>query len=208
MTQPAGAERRPDAVGQPGPSWHGDGALGGGRRAPGDSEAGSFAELGLAPAPIQFRALGFAVDQILFAVVFSVVFYPLLLSLGIVTAPADIEGLSGWAEIEALLASEGLVSSQVVITVVYRWVWNALGWSPGKRLVGLRLIDARGEPPGWARGLRRAGFALLSDLPLWLGYAAAMWDGEHRTWHDRVAGTWVVRTKTLDAAEQRERVAR
>jgi uncharacterized RDD family membrane protein YckC len=121
-----------------------------------------------------------------------------------VTPPPEIETLSGWAEIQTLLASEGLVTAQVILTAVYRWLWNTLGWSPGKRMFGLRLIDARGAPPGWQRGLRRAGFSLLSDLPLWLGYAAAAWSRDRRTWHDHLAGTWVVRTKAVEAAEQRE----
>jgi uncharacterized RDD family membrane protein YckC len=75
-------------------------------------------------------------------------------------------------------------------------------------VVGLRTIDAHGAPPGWQRGLRRAAFALLSDLPLWLGYGVAMWDRERRTWHDRLASTWVVRANAIEAREREGRAIR
>jgi uncharacterized RDD family membrane protein YckC len=208
VNQPSKVETRREAVGQPGPSWRGDGALGGVHPPRGSAAPGPFAELGLDPAPYQLRMLGFVVDQLSFAVLFSVVLLPLLVGAGFVQLPDTFGALDGWAEIEALLSAQDLVVSQVLLTTVYRWLWNALGWSPGKRMFGLRLVDARGAAPGWQRGLRRAAFALLSDLPLWLGYGAAMWDRERRTWHDHLAGTWVVRAKAIEAQEQQGRAAR
>ena len=208
MNQPADAERQADGVGRPGPSWRGDGALSGVRPAPDGAPSSPLTALGLAPAPYQLRMLGFVVDQLSFTMLFSVVLLPLLVATGIVVLPTNIDTLDGWAEIEALLSARGLVVSQVALTTAYRWLWNSLGWSPGKRMLGLRVIDARGTRPGWQRGLRRAAFAVLSDLPLWLGYGVAALDSERRTWHDRLAGTWVVRAKAIEAAEQREGVTR
>ena len=79
--------------------------------------------------------------------------------------------------------------------VLFRWPWNAIGWSPGKRLLGLRVVDAEGNAPGLVRGFVRSLFALASDLPLFIGYVWAFFDGQRRAWHDHLARTWVVRAR-------------
>ena len=66
------------------------------------------------------------------------------------------------------------------------------GGTPAMRGIGLRSVDAAGHPPGWRRGLKRTAASWLSAAALGLGYLAAAWHPEKRTWHDRIAGTWVV----------------
>lgn len=74
------------------------------------------------------------------------------------------------------------------------WRFSARGTSPGARAAGVRIVDKVGGPPGVARGLRRVLVAsFLSGQVLWLGYLWAIWDRDKRTWHDYLAGTWVVR---------------
>jgi len=69
----------------------------------------------------------------------------------------------------------------------------AWGRTPGKRVLGLVVIDARGERPSRGRAaawcaLRVLGVALLGGGVLW-----AIADPERRTLYDRLAGVWVVR---------------
>jgi uncharacterized RDD family membrane protein YckC len=73
------------------------------------------------------------------------------------------------------------------------WFFNSVGWSPGKRLVGVEIVGEDMEPPGAGAGLARTLVAAISGAFLGLGYLAAAWDSDTRTWHDRVAGTYVVR---------------
>ena len=69
--------------------------------------------------------------------------------------------------------------------------WQA---TPGKRLLGLQVIDDDGLPPGVLRaGLRQAA-GLLSWLSLNLGHALAAVPPRHQALHDRIAGIRVVRT--------------
>ena len=75
----------------------------------------------------------------------------------------------------------------------YHWLWNSLGWSPGKRLLGLRIVTPEGRPPGLGRGFARTTAMLLSIVVLFLGYFWAAWDRQRQTWHDKIAGTYVVR---------------
>ena len=74
----------------------------------------------------------------------------------------------------------------------YFWVWNSLGWSPGKRAVGIRIVDLEGLPPGAERGFRRTVGSLVSVFGLFIGYLWALWDPRKQTWHDKMAGTFVV----------------
>ena len=82
----------------------------------------------------------------------------------------------------------------MLVRLAYNGYWNRRGWSPGKRAWGLRLEGVDGQRPTLMRALVRALFAEVS-LFLWLGYVWAGWDRQGQTWHDRVAGTWVVRAE-------------
>ena len=84
----------------------------------------------------------------------------------------------------------------VLTALLLPWLWNSLGWSPAKRIIGLRIVDSAGNPPGWRRGLGRTAASFISGIALGLGYIAAAWHPEKRTWHDRIAGTWVVDART------------
>ena len=87
---------------------------------------------------------------------------------------------------------------------VYQWVCNARGASPGKKVMHLAI-----EPiPGPARLPQRVGMGVgngfvrtigqvMGAVPLGLGFWWSLWDPEHRAWHDRVAGTRVVRGPAL-----------
>jgi len=68
--------------------------------------------------------------------------------------------------------------------------WQA---TPGKRLLGLQVVDDDGLPPGIVRaGLRNAA-GLLSWLSLNIGHLLAARAPRHQALHDRIAGTRVVR---------------
>jgi uncharacterized RDD family membrane protein YckC len=79
--------------------------------------------------------------------------------------------------------------------LAYHWLWNSLGWSPGKRLLGLRIVTSEGRSPGLGRGFARTAGTLLSILAFFVGYFAAAWDTRRQTWHDKIAGTYVVRVE-------------
>lgn len=77
---------------------------------------------------------------------------------------------------------------------VYFVVPTALsGQTPGKRLMGIRVVNARGEAPGYGSALMREVLGkFLSALPLYLGYLVAVFHPEKRALHDLIGGTWVV----------------
>lgn len=75
----------------------------------------------------------------------------------------------------------------------YWTVSNALGASPGKLAVGIRIVRQDGRRPGVGRGLARTVVSIASAWALGLGYFWAFWDQQRQTWHDKAAGTYVMR---------------
>lgn len=66
--------------------------------------------------------------------------------------------------------------------------------SPGKRVLGLRVVPRDGTRPGFVRTVGRQIAGLLSWLTLNLGHALAAIGPEHLALHDRLSSTRVVRS--------------
>jgi uncharacterized RDD family membrane protein YckC len=82
----------------------------------------------------------------------------------------------------------------LLIGLAYFVGLNANGGTLGKRVVGLRLEDAEtGEDIGYPRALIRYIVAIASALVIFLGYLWCIWDSRNQTWHDKAAGSVVVR---------------
>jgi uncharacterized RDD family membrane protein YckC len=91
-------------------------------------------------------------------------------------------------------ASESLLAISGIIFFLYFFIFHASrGQTPGKQLLGLRVIDGYGARPGLFRTLIRTASYLLSALPCSLGFLWIGFDRERRALHDWVAGTYVVR---------------
>ena len=80
------------------------------------------------------------------------------------------------------------------LVLVIGWCNGAYGTSPGKRLVGLRLVrDRDGQLAGGATGVAREVAHLLDTWSLMIGWFFPLWDRKRQTFADKVCGTVVVR---------------
>ncbi len=110
--------------------------------------------------------------------------------------PAICESLTGVGVLLVLLWI-------VVVAVGVLWFWHGSlvgerGVTPGRRVVSIRVVDAAtGAPIGRARGIGRAFAALVSAIPLTLGYLWMIWDERGQTWHDKMVGSMVVVDPTV-----------
>ncbi len=87
------------------------------------------------------------------------------------------------------------------VFVLYHAVLNAGGRAtPGKRLVGVRVLTTAGDPPGFGRSLVRALGYLVGAAPFELGFIWAFLHSERRAWHDLLAGTVVVESREKSPA--------
>lgn len=72
------------------------------------------------------------------------------------------------------------------------WLWR--GTTIGGIVLRLRVVRLDGRPMDVGTALVRAVGALFGALALGLGYFWSAWDPEKQGWHDKIAGTVVVRT--------------
>lgn len=109
-----------------------------------------------------------------------------------------LSSVSGWLlmqeypDAEAIMRSTGRVFMPIIpLLIVLMW-WRLQG-TPGKLLLGCRIVDAHsgGHPRLWQALVRLLGYA-LSALPLGLGFLWMIWDKRHQAWHDKLARTLVV----------------
>jgi uncharacterized RDD family membrane protein YckC len=73
-------------------------------------------------------------------------------------------------------------------------MWKFKGTTTGGMICGLRVVRLDGQPVEWETAIVRALACFLSTL-LWLGFIWIAFDAEKQAWHDKIAGTVVVRTK-------------
>jgi uncharacterized RDD family membrane protein YckC len=78
--------------------------------------------------------------------------------------------------------------------LIIAWLFFAGFWSRSGRTLGLqawrlRIETSAGERPGFGTASLRFLAALISWLPLGLGFWWQLWDKDSLSWHDRLSGT-------------------
>jgi uncharacterized RDD family membrane protein YckC len=85
----------------------------------------------------------------------------------------------------------------VLISLVYfTYFHGRTGQTPGDAVFAIKVVDFRdgtGEPIGYGRAALRWLVSIVSALALLLGYLWMLWDPEKQTWHDKAAGSVVVK---------------
>jgi uncharacterized RDD family membrane protein YckC len=77
---------------------------------------------------------------------------------------------------------------------------GAKGQTVGKMALGIRVADiAGGGSIGHGRAFVRYLGRIVSTLPLLLGYFWMLWDREKQTWHDKLASSVVVPSRSTPA---------
>ena len=68
------------------------------------------------------------------------------------------------------------------------------GQTLGKMLLGIKVQASDGSPVGYGRALiRTIGYIVSFFFMTFLGFLWALWDKNNQTWHDKIAGTVVVK---------------
>lgn len=81
-----------------------------------------------------------------------------------------------------------------VLLLIYRvalWSWK--GTTVGGIICGLRVARMDGKPLAFTDALVRGLASILSAAAAGLGWLWILWDPERQAWHDKIAGTVVVR---------------
>lgn len=107
----------------------------------------------------------------------------------------------GWVYLQHAMSGTSAGTADMVIS----WLWPALFsiafWlykqaTPGKLAIGARVVDAKtGGPITPVQSVVRYLGYFVSAIPLFLGLIWVGLDPKKQGWHDKMAGTVVVRPK-------------
>jgi len=81
------------------------------------------------------------------------------------------------------------------IGVIYFTFFFGKGATPGMRIMNLELIKESGVSPTYLTGFVRYIGMLVSAFVFFLGYIWILIDGSNQGWHDKLAGTYIVKEK-------------
>ena len=85
----------------------------------------------------------------------------------------------------------------LIATVIF-WIYKAA--TPGKMAISTKIIAAKtGEPPTPKQAIIRYVAYYISAIPLGLGFIWIAFDPRKQGWHDKIAGTLVIRSNAKNA---------
>jgi len=96
--------------------------------------------------------------------------------------------------IVALVGNIGSIGG-FLIGVAYQWYFltQNKGQTPGKVLIGIRVVKTNGNPLTASDvAIRYIGY-YINTFFIFIGWLWAIWDDNHQGWHDKLAGTYVVK---------------
>jgi len=108
----------------------------------------------------------------------------------------DCPDLESKTPIVAVLCHGAVVVAMLVGTwgpVLYAlFFWSTTGQTPGKAMMGIRVVRLDGKPMGlWTTVRRVAGYG-LSLAAFGIGFLVILADDRRQGWHDKIAGTCVI----------------
>ena len=108
------------------------------------------------------------------------------------TATNLVSGLNigqSYPQIKAIVAGTGALLFTAAYFILF---WTAIGQTPGKILLGVRIVGRNGQRISFLQAIIRYLGYLLSILALFAGFGWILIDNRRQGWHDKLARTFVV----------------
>lgn len=81
-----------------------------------------------------------------------------------------------------------------LIFLYFIYIPSRTGQTIGKKMLGIQVVDEKGQIPSLLKFLLRETIGkFISGIFLSLGYLWMLWDDKKQTWHDKIAGTYVIK---------------
>jgi uncharacterized RDD family membrane protein YckC len=127
-----------------------------------------------------------------------------LVSLIIWPVLTAVYGMDYWSGERLIQGPVDFLVSWILPAVAVILFWLARQATPGKMAIGARIVDAKtgGKPTTAQLLIRYAGY-YVAMIPLFIGILWVAFDPRKQGWHDKMAGTVVVRRKGGTAAPVR-----
>jgi uncharacterized RDD family membrane protein YckC len=105
------------------------------------------------------------------------------------------------AVLQIIIIALGALAVLLFIPAYFVIFWVLVGATPGKRILGLRVMRTGSQRLSWARAIVRYVGYWISALPLFLGFLWVLVDTRRQGWHDKLADTIVVYTWHMPESE-------
>ncbi|MDP2126741.1 MAG: RDD family protein [Pseudohongiella sp.] len=128
---------------------------------------------------------------------FAAVLIDTIILLIVIAVPLTlIYGAEYWFSERTVLGVWDILLNYVLPVVATIWFWRKYLGTPGKMALNLSVVDARtGKALTLGQSIGRYFAYFISALPLCLGFIWVAVDSKKQGWHDKLAGSVVIRNK-------------
>lgn len=135
------------------------------------------------------RLIAYVVDQLILVGFFSIVTF---------VASFILESVRVGEYVRIFVAGLIFLFNVTIYLTYFLGFWMLAGQTPGKALMGLRIVRSDGNRLNLRRAIiRLAGYWLSASL-LFLGYLMVLIDARRQALHDKLAGTLVVYSWSIE----------
>ncbi len=105
-------------------------------------------------------------------------------------------GESYWANDAFLVGPFDFLMNYIIPAIAVIVFWTYKQATPGKMAISSKVVDAKtgGKATTWQLVIRYIGY-FIASIPLFIGIIWVAFDSRKQGWHDKIAGTVVVRPK-------------
>lgn len=133
------------------------------------------------------RLLAFIIDILVLVVATTLITWLLTFVSLLLPFETDLSG-SALSFITTALLTTGFYAGY------FLFFWTINGQTPGKMLMGLRVVTTDGQYISFGQSVRRLIGYFIAAFPFYLGFFWILVDDRRRGWQDKIAGTCVVYT--------------
>jgi uncharacterized RDD family membrane protein YckC len=144
------------------------------------------------PAGFFSRLLAFSIDLIILNIVQLLGSVFIQYFLNFFRLLKVVNFISAWLQDLNSNLGTGIVLTVLLVIAYFTFFWTLVGYTPGKALLGLRVVRQDRTKLSFGRSILRFLSYWISAIPLFLGFFWVLWDSKRQGWHDKIAGTQVV----------------
>jgi uncharacterized RDD family membrane protein YckC len=92
-----------------------------------------------------------------------------------------------------MITAIGSLVSLVISIGYYVYFWTTSGQTPGKMIMKIKVVATDGSKLTVTKAILRYIGYLVSAVVIFLGFIWVLFDADKQGWHDKIAGTYVVK---------------
>jgi len=143
------------------------------------------------PAGFWVRFLAYLIDSVIISILMGVIWAPTMF---LTMRSAMSEG--GPGPLAAILPFLSFLLTMFCSLGYVLWFWATKGATPGKKMLGLRIVREDGEEPiGWGTAFMRLVGYMVSGAILYIGFLMIAWNPDKLGLHDKIAKTRVLKIR-------------